>query len=87
MSVSQSEPDMSKREKVAPLGATRTDFVPDCSSFPYISGAGKCIVRQQAGSRSFVVYLVENGGPPRFFESHRNQSNAEAVARWMAMGL
>lgn len=69
-------------EEDAPTGAPRT-----VSSFPYYSGTGKCIVKQLAGDRPFWVYLVEQNGPPRRLESHRTQENAEAFARWMAMGL
>lgn len=59
----------------------------ELSSFAYASGAGKCVVTTQAGSRPFAVYFVESEGPPRLFESHRTLRNAEAVARWMAQGL
>ncbi|MCA9775137.1 MAG: hypothetical protein KC800_07895 [Candidatus Eremiobacteraeota bacterium] len=65
--------------------------LPALSSFAYASGAGKCIVVTQAGSRPFAVYLVDSSdqveGRARYFESHRTLKNAEAVARWMALGL
>ena len=61
------------------------------SSFAYASGAGKCIVVTQVGPRPFAVHLVDSSdqveGRARYFESHRTLKNAEAAARWMALGL
>jgi hypothetical protein len=73
---------MKKRPEEVTPEALRT-----FGSFPYFSGTGKCVVMHLGGSRPFGVYLIEENGPPRLVETHQTQKNAEAVARWMAMGL
>ena len=70
-----------------PEEKTKEGDFPTVAAFPYAGGKGSCIIKKVGGARPFVIYFLEQNGVPRFFESHRTQENAEAVARWMAMGL
>ena len=69
-------------EEAAPCGAA-----PVVGTFPYSSGAGRCIILDHGGGRLYGVYFVDGEEPPRFMGTHQTLRNAESVARWMAMGL
>lgn len=57
------------------------------SEFPYYSGRGRVLIRTMPHGKNIMVETQNGNQEPRFAAYYNSNEDAEAYARWMAMGL